>query len=129
MSCRFFRLLALIWSFQDLVSGFQNHRIRSRPLTGTTSIAASTVGRAEWIDDESLAGSRDASPKRKLNATFIDNLVISKIPYSHVPNHMCISFPLPHDIFFTFARRTLDLIFHTYYFRMVPLDLLSLDVL
>lgn len=73
------RLLVLIWAFPDLVSGFQNKRFLTPSLTRTTSKAASTVGRAEWTDDESLASSRDAAPRRRFNATFIDNLVSDDI--------------------------------------------------
>ena len=37
--------------------------------------ASSTVGRAEWTDDESLSSSREISYKRKLPAAFVNKLV------------------------------------------------------
>ena len=65
-------LLALLNS----ISSFHHNGFDSKALRSIRLNAASTVGRAGWADDESLAGQRDISSRRKLNATFVENLVI-----------------------------------------------------
>ena len=67
------KLVTLLLTSMSLVSSFHH-----RPLRTTyqkKGLSASTVGRAEWADDET--GLRDAPSRRKLSGPFLDNLVSS----------------------------------------------------
>jgi hypothetical protein len=67
------KLVTLLLTSVSLVSSFHYRALRTT--YQKTGLSASTVGRAEWADDET--GLRDAPSRRKLSGPFVDNLVSS----------------------------------------------------
>ena len=63
-------------TFLSLASSFINHFFRHLAIPSKNAYTVSHMSKAEWsADDEGPASFRDISSQRKLNATFINNLV------------------------------------------------------
>lgn len=69
------KLVTVLLASMSLISSFHHRAIRTT--YQKKGLSASTVGRAEWADDESLAGLRGAPSRRRLSGPFLDNLVSS----------------------------------------------------
>ena len=69
------RVLLLVM-LQYVAYSFKNNAFRSSAIRTNPMFAVSTTGKAEWAaDDEGPAGFRDLASQRKLNSTFVNNLV------------------------------------------------------
>jgi hypothetical protein len=82
---------ALIIAVQSQIAhSYFSGNLQHRRSSGGALYGLSSAGKAEWAaDDEGFSGFRDVSSQRKLNATFISNLVSSqtrrlahKLPYA-----------------------------------------------
>lgn len=78
----------------QIAYSYLSGNLQHRRSSGTAIFGLSSSGKAEWAaDDEGFSGFRDVSTQRKLNATFISNLVSSqKRKWAH---------NLPHETYLT----------------------------